>query len=503
MKNTNSDSSADVVLIGAGIMSATLGTFLKGLQPDWQINIYERLAGVATESSDAWNNAGTGHSALCELNYTPELKDGTIEVSKAIKIIEQFELSKQFWASLVDAGMIANPSEFIRSVPHMSLVRGETDVAFLRKRFAALQQYRLFQDMVYTEDKEQISQWVPLMMQGRDNSEPIAVTWSDLGTDVNYGALSRILINNLTSHGCQLHLQHEIIDLKQQNGRWHLKIKDLTNQTCQQVSARFVFIGAGGGSLRLLQKSQIEASKGYGGFPVSGQWLVCKNPEIVRQHNAKVYGKASVGAPPMSVPHLDKRVINGEEALLFGPFAGFTTKFLKCGSFKDLFQTLNFANIRPMLTVGVHNFALEHYLIQQVRLSFADRMQELRTFYPEARDEDWQLAVAGNRVQVIKKDPQKGGVLQFGTELVKSTDGTLAALLGASPGASTSVSIMLELLENCFADKVSNEWAQKLHEWIPSYGQKLEQNPELVQRIRDWTIKSLNLHTLQQQIINS
>ena len=205
----------------------------------------------------------------------------------------------------------------------------------------------------------------------------------------------------------------------------------------------------------------------------------------------------------MSVPHLDKRVIDGEDALLFGPFAGFTTKFLKCGSFKDLFQTLNFANICPMLTVGVHNFALEHYLIQQVRLSFTDRMQELRTFYPEARDEDWHLAVAGNRVQVIKKDPQKGGVLQFGTELVKSTDGTLAALLGASPGASTSVSIMLELLEHCFADKVSGEWKQKLHEWIPGYGQKLEQNPELVQRIRDWTIKSLNLHTPQQQSINN
>ncbi|WP_369608843.1 malate dehydrogenase (quinone) [Snodgrassella alvi] len=494
MKNTKCDSSADVVLIGAGIMSATLGTFLKGLQPDWQINIYERLADVAAESSDAWNNAGTGHSALCELNYTPELKDGTVEVSKAIKIIEQFELSKQFWASLVDAGMISDPSEFIRSVPHMSLVRGEKDVDFLRKRYHALQQYRLFQDMLYTEDKQQISQWVPLMMQGRDNSEPVAVTWSDLGTDVNYGSLSRLLINNLTEHGCHLHLQHEIIDLRQESGRWLLDIRDLSTNTRQQVSARFVFIGAGGGSLRLLQKSQINVSKGYGGFPVSGQWLVCKNPEIVRRHNAKVYGKASVGAPPMSVPHLDKRVINGEEALLFGPFAGFTTKFLKRGSFKDLFKTLNFANIRPMLTVGMHNLGLEHYLIQQVRLSFADRMKELRTFYPEARDEDWQLAIAGNRVQVIKNDPHKGGVLQFGTELVKSADGTLAALLGASPGASTSVSIMLELLEHCFPAQVAGDWSATLHKWIPSYGQKLEHNPELVQRIRDWTLKSLGLH---------
>ncbi|WP_239349071.1 malate dehydrogenase (quinone) [Snodgrassella communis] len=499
MKNTNSDSSADVVLIGAGIMSATLGTFLRGLQPNWQIHIYERLADVSTESSDAWNNAGTGHSALCELNYTPQLKDGAIEVSKAIKIIEQFELSKQFWASLVDAGMIADPREFIRSVPHMSLVRGEEDVAFLRKRYAALQQYRLFQDMLYTEDRDQISQWVPLMMQGRNTSEPIAVTWSDLGTDVNYGALSRILINNLTNHGCQLHLQHEIIDLKQHNGRWHLTIKNMIDGTHQQVSARFVFIGAGGGSLHLLQKSGIQAGKGYGGFPVSGQWLVCKNPDIVKQHNAKVYGKASVGAPPMSVPHLDKRVINGEDALLFGPFAGFTTKFLKHGSFQDLFRTLNLANIRPMLTAGVHNFALEHYLIQQVRLSFADRMQELRTFYPEARDEDWHLAVAGNRVQVIKKDSQKGGILQFGTELVKSADGSLAALLGASPGASTSVSIMLELLEQCFPGKVSNEWAPTLRRWIPSYGQKLEHNPALVQHVRDWTIKSLCLQTPSKQ----
>lgn len=493
MHNTDNESPFDVILIGAGIMSATLGTLLKELQPDWNIKIFERLDGIAKESSDAWNNAGTGHSALCELNYTPEQAEGNIDVSKAIKIIEQFELSKQFWASLTDKGMIADPSKFIRSVPHMSFVTGAKDIEFLRKRVAALQQHNLFKDMHLSEDKDQIAKWVPLMVQGRQSNEPIAVTYSKLGTDVNYGALTRILIDNLINQGAELHLQHEVIDLKRNDKLWQLSVKDRCTNTLHNLCARFVFIGAGGGSLKLLQKSHIEESKGYGGFPVSGQWLVCKNPDVVQQHNAKVYGKASVGAPPMSVPHLDKRVIDGKDALLFGPFAGFTTKFLKNGAFTDLFNTLNIDNILPMLTVGMHNISLEFYLMQQVTLSFADRMKQLRTFYPEAKDEDWHLDIAGNRVQVIKKDPQKGGTLQFGTELVKSADGTLAALLGASPGASTSVSIMLELLQHCFADKVANEWSQKLLQWIPSYGQKLENNPELLQHIRNWTIQSLRL----------
>lgn len=454
-------------------MSATLGVLLKKLQPNIQISIFERLDMVAGESTDALNNAGTGHSAFCELNYTPEQPDGSIDISKAIKIASSFEVSKEFWAHLVAQKHLSNPDSFIRKVPHISFVWGEENVSFLKRRYETMRLHPLFEAMQYSEDNTEISQWIPLVTQGRDAQTPIAATKMDIGTDIDFGALTRAMIHYLESlDGVTLHLNSEIRNLtKQDNGRWDLKVKDLVTREKRHIEADFVFIGAGGGSLPLLEKSDIEEAEGYGGFPISGQWLICNNENVVAQHHAKVYGKASVGAPPMSVPHLDTRVINGKKALLFGPFAGFSTKFLKNGSYWDLPASIEFANLFPMLAAGWHNIPLTKYLIEQVTQSPEDRMAALRDYLPEARIEDWDLAIAGQRVQVIKKDDEEIGVLEFGTELVCAADGSLAALLGASPGASTAVGAMIDVLKKCFkAEMKQPAWKTTLKHLVPSYG---------------------------------
>lgn len=489
-------SAPDIVLIGAGIMSATLGVLLKELQPELTIEIFERLDVIAGESSDAWNNAGTGHSAFCELNYTPEKADGSIETNKALKIAESFEVSKEFWSFLVQQGCIKDPSSFIQSVPHMSFVWGEDNVSYLKKRQQALGSNHLFKGMQYSEDPAVLAKWMPLVMDGRDPGEKVAATRMEAGTDINFGSLTRSLINYLTDQdGVHLHLNHEVRDLEQdEDGKWRLTVKNLATGKKRKLFTKFIFIGAGGGSLPLLEKSDIPEGKGFGGFPVSGQWLVCKNPEVVERHAAKVYGKASVGAPPMSVPHLDTRMIDGKKALLFGPYAGFSTKFLKKGSWLDLPKSIKFNNIRPMLAAGLDNLPLTKYLIDQVRQSPEERLEALQAFLPKAKMEDWELEYAGQRVQVIKKDPEHGGVLEFGTEVVSAADGSIAALLGASPGASTAVSIMLELLNRCFKDQLETpEWKDKLLQMIPSYGQKLADKPALCDQVREWSNTVLEL----------
>jgi malate dehydrogenase (quinone) len=490
----------DVVLIGAGIMSATLGVLLKELQPDLTIEIFERLDVAAAESSDAWNNAGTGHSAFCELNYTPEHADGSIETGKAVKIAESFEISRQFWAYLVQQNRIKSPENFIKSIPHMSFVWGKKNVEYLRKRYEALQQYHLFKEMEYTEDQALLQKWIPLIMEGRDKSEKLAATRMAIGTDVNFGTLTRDSFDYLHGlAGVNLHFNQEVKKLRQEaDGRWYVKVKDLSTGEKRKLRAKFVFIGAGGGSLPLLMKSNIPEGKGYGGFPVSGQWLVCNNPDIIERHQAKVYGKASVGSPPMSVPHLDTRIINGRKALLFGPYAGFTTKFLKSGSFLDLPLSIKPNNLRPMLVAGIKNIPLTRYLINEVRQSSEDRLSALRNFLPHAKMEDWQLEVAGQRVQVIKKHPIHGGVLEFGTEMVSAADGSIAALLGASPGASTAVSIMLQLLQRCFKDRYETpEWQAKIKQMIPSFGKSLSKDPALLEEIRAYTSDVLGLNEVE------
>ena len=490
------ESRKNIVLIGAGIMSATLGVILKKLIPDAKIDIFERLDTVGAESSDAWNNAGTGHSAFCELNYTPFDEEGEVDISKALRISEQFEISKQFWAYLKNQNHL-NPKEaFINDIDHMSFVWGDKNVEFLKKRYAAMTQYAIFEDMKFSEDFAKISEWVPLMMKGRPETEVLAATRMEIGTDVNFGAITRGMIKWLeTCEGVTVHMGHHIeqIDLEP-GGWWKIDMVDLKNGDEKSAYADFVFIGAGGGALPLLEKTDIPEARGYGGFPVSGQWLRCTNPDVIAQHEAKVYGKAAVGSPPMSVPHLDTRMINGERCLLFGPYAGFSTKFLKEGSYMDLFLSIEMHNVWPMMRAGMKNIQLTKYLVSQVMQSFEDKFEFLQLYYPEAKIEDWKLEIAGQRVQIIKKDKEEGGALKFGTEIVCDTDGSLAALLGASPGASTSVSIMLDVIKQCFPENYkSKEWQKILKEMIPCFGKSLIDEPKLCRIMRTNSTKALKL----------
>ncbi len=488
----------DVLLIGGGIMSSTLGIWLNELEPGWTMEMVERLDGVAEESSNGWNNAGTGHSALAELNYTPEDKNGKIDISKAIEINESFQVSRQFWSWQVRQGVLKNPRSFINSTPHMSFVWGDDNIAFLKKRYEALQASPLFSGMQYSEDPAQIRQWVPLMMEGRDPTQKIAATWTPIGTDMNFGEITRQFVANLQSKkNFSLKLSSEVEDItRNPDGSWRVTYKNLKDNSETQTDAKFVFIGAGGGALHLLQKSGIPEAREYGAFPVGGSFLVTENPSIAQQHLAKAYGKASVGAPPMSVPHLDTRVLDGKRVILFGPFATFSTKFLKQGSYLDLLTSTNTHNVWPMTKVGIAEYPLVEYLAGQLMLSDDDRMAALREYFPNAKKEDWRLWQAGQRVQIIKRDADKGGVLKLGTEIVASEDRSIAGLLGASPGASTAAPIMLGVLEKVFQDKVATpEWQAKIRQIVPSYGTKLNDSPDRVAEEWNYTAGVLQLTT--------
>lgn len=487
----------DVLLIGGGIMSATLGTYLQELEPQWSMTMVERLDGVAQESSNGWNNAGTGHSALMELNYTPKKADGSISIEKAVEINEAFQISRQFWAYQVNNGVMHEPHSFITTVPHMSFVWGDENVNFLRARYAALQQSTLFRGMRYSEDHAQIKEWAPLVMEGRDPQQKVAATRTEIGTDVNYGEITRQLIASLQKKpNFALQLSTEVRGFKRNaDNSWTVTVADLkNNETEHDIKAKFVFIGAGGAALKLLQETDIPEAKGYAGFPVGGQFLVADNPDVVNRHLAKVYGQASVGAPPMSVPHIDTRILDGKRVVLFGPFATFSTKFLKNGSLWDLLSSTTTSNFMPMVNVGLDNFDLVKYLVSQVMLSDDDRFAALQEYYPQAKKEDWRLWQAGQRVQIIKSDAEKGGVLRLGTEVVSDKEGTIAALLGASPGASTAAPIMLHLMEKVFKDKVASpEWQAKLKTIIPSYGTRLNGNVAATEQELQYTSEVLGL----------
>lgn len=486
----------DVMLIGGGIMSATLGIWLNELEPGWSMEMVERLDKVAEESSNGWNNAGTGHSALAELNYTPQEKDGTVSISKAVEINEAFQVSRQFWAWQVRNNVLKNPRSFINSTPHMSFVWGDPDIAFLKKRHAALQASPLFSGMQYSEDQEQIKQWVPLMMSGRNPAQKIAATWSPLGTDVNFGEITRQFVGHLQSQpNFALKVSSEVRDISRNtDGSWRIGYKNLKTGETSTTDAKYVFIGAGGGALHLLQKSGIPEARDYAAFPVGGSFLVTDNPAVTSQHLAKAYGKASVGAPPMSVPHLDTRMLDGKRVLLFGPFATFSTKFLKEGSYLDLLTATTPHNVWPMARVGVEQYPLIEYLAGQLMLSDDDRFNALKEYFPGAKKEDWRLWQAGQRVQIIKRDADRGGVLKLGTEVVSAKDGSISGLLGASPGASTAAPIMLSVLERMFKTQVATPaWQGKIRQIVPSYGTRLNDDPSKVAAEWAYTAQVLQL----------
>lgn len=485
--------SVDVLLVGAGIMSATLATLLKELDPQLKMALLEQLPEGAAESSNPWNNAGTGHAGLCEMNYTPEAADGSVSIAKAVQVNSQFEVSKQFWAHLTGKGLLGNPCDFIRPVQHLSFVRGDKDVDFLRTRYERMSEHHAFAGMEYSECAAQIAEWVPLMMSGRDPHEKIAATRFAGGSDINFGRLTLRLLEHFSrQRDCCVTYCQRIVGLVRVKDGWSVTVKNPQTGVVRTINSRFVFLGGGGGALPLLQMSCIPEGRGYGGFPVSGQWLRCDNPEVVKQHYAKAYSRAEVGAPPMSVPHLDARVVDGATSLLFGPFAGFSTKFLKHGSYLDLFKSIRPDNIAPMLAVARDNLDLTRYLVKEVRQSDAERFAALKKLYPAAQAEDWRLEIAGQRVQIIKRDPKLGGVLQFGTEVVSAQDGSIAALLGASPGASVSVPIMVELIERCFKHRL-DDWRQMFVNMLSAREKDLQENPEIYASVRARSNERLGL----------
>ena len=465
----------DVVLVGSGIMSSTVAVMLKRLDPRLRVQMVEVAPELAREASDGWNNAGTGHAGVCEMSYTPNRDaDGRVPIARALRIFEQFEHAKQFWGAMAVTGVVGDPTDFIHAVPHICFVKGAGDVDFLQARHEAMKDHPFFRGMQLTTDATVIQDWAPLVMEGRALG-PVAATVGD-GTEVNFGLLARRLCGWLAlQEHCGVATGWKVTRLRRGDGQWQIGLRCVATGEVREQRARFVFVGAGGGSLPLLQSTGLSEVAGLGGFPIGGQWLVCDEPAICARHEAKVYGATPPSSPSLGAPHLDVRRLNGQQQLLFGPFASWTTRFLKhSGGWSDLPRSIRLNNLASLLRTGVRNWSLVRYLVTQGLQNMDDRMQALREFYPNARSEQWRLAHAGIRVQAIKKADR--GAVNFGTELFSSVDRSLAALLGASPGASVSVSIALEIVQTCLPHLLATaEGRERMRQMIPTFDIDLKQ----------------------------
>ncbi|MGY5883575.1 malate dehydrogenase (quinone) [Modestobacter lacusdianchii] len=459
----------DVVLIGGGVMSATLGVLLSELEPSWTTSVVERLDAAGLESSSAWNNAGTGHAGLCEFNYTPRRPDGTVDPTSAVQIGEQWLTSLHLWAQLVERGLLGAPGDFIRSVPHMGFGRGADGVAYLRARWEALRDHPLFAGQEFSDDPAVLARWLPLVFDQRPAGEPVAATRSAQGTDVDFGVLTRRLLDVLAGRGADVRFGQEVRALRRHGDRWHVDVRDRSTGARRRLSTPYVFVGAGGGTLPLLQSARVPEVRSHGVFPISGQFLRTDRPELVAAHAAKLYGHAAPGAPPISVPHLDHRVVDGREHLLFGPFAAFSPRFLTQGRLTDLVRSVRRGNLPTLLAAARDNRSLMAYLVRQLRQTRAAKIAALAEFVPSVRAEDWELITAGQRVQVLKTADGRGSMVGFGTELLTSAGGSLAALLGASPGASTAAATMVDVLAASFPGRMAG-WAAQLEALAPAAG---------------------------------
>lgn len=494
MENISTNEIKDAVLIGAGIVSATLGALLKEFDPEFKMTILEVRGSGAEESSSPWNNAGTGHAGLCELNYTPFIPGQPINLQKAVLTNSQFEVSRSFWSHLVEQGAFKTPRDFINPVPHLSFVQGADNVAFLKDRYERLSQFPGFAKMEFSDDRKQLAEWAPLVVNGRSPTAKMALTHVAGGTDVNFGTLTNNLLSHLNNQeGIEIGYCEHVDHIKRVGDVWEVRSKNMISGKVSLIRTRFVFIGAGGAALLLLQKSGIPEGRGLGGFPVSGQWLRCDNPEIVKEHHAKVYGLSSEGLPTVVAPHLDTRVIDGKSSLLFGPYAGFTTRFLKKGSLFDLISSVRLDNIESLVSVGIHNIDFVRYLVSQSTQTMQKRIDALHRFYPLAKEGDWKQQIAGQRVQIIKRDQHGRSILQMGTEVITSADKSLSALLGASPGASVSVSIMLNLIEKCFPEQFNGVWAKKIKKVFPAREKELQTDKVLYNKLHDASDIALQL----------
>jgi malate dehydrogenase (quinone) len=482
----------DITLVGGGIMSLTLAALINEVNPKLKIHLIERLSRCGKESSDALNNAGTGHAGYCELNYTPQNKDGEVTIKRAIETNEMFEVSLQFWAYLDKKYSKFNPKRFIKKTPHISFVWGESNVKFLKKRYRKLIKQPLFKGMEYTDDFKTINDWAPLLIEGRKRTEKIAATRVSHGTDVDFGELtSQLLTILLKNKNFTLTLNADVTSIRPvDNNEWTIQSTNKQTNKKFTYQSSLVFIGAGGMAINLLQKVNIEEASGYAGYPVSGKWLISTNKSIIKKHKAKIYSHVLPKAPPMSIPHLDLRVIGKTEVLLFGPFAGFSFKFLKYGSSLDLIKSIKLNNIKTLFFVMFTNLSLLKYLIKQSLMSNKSRIKQLKRFYPKAKATDWKTYIAGQRVQIIKNCSTYGPKLEFGTEIICTRNKTLGALLGASPGASVATSSMINVLCQLLNGKA---YKSKLQKIIPSYGFDLNKNPLLLKRIRNKVYKQLGL----------